>query len=412
MRKIIIIIAMLLLLLATISSTYAYRTSPYFRVQLISQEPDPVEPGDVVELRFKIENLRGETVEDVDFELMTYEPFTMAGTQKVVNVGQIRGRQTGSDAIIIDYKIKIDESASEGETEIELRYKIGEDDWRVYNEEQFLIDIQTFDAILHIEEVSTTPESMVPGDTAKLNMKIQNTGDSLIKDIKVSLNLNSSGLPFIPIGSSTEKRIYRIKSDERIDLSYDLGVLGNAESKFYKLPISFDYFDESGREYSKEDIVGVVVADEPSLMAYVKSSDIIKAGQKGTITVEVANSGVTDIKFLKLKLQEENGYNVISNNEVYIGDVDSDDTESEDFEVYVSKDSKNEISLPIIMDYKDANNKQFSEKRELKLMLYNNKQIKTMALEEPSKAWIFIAIIIFVIGFFVYRYVAKRIRKK
>ena len=46
-----------LIVLSFLSVQAAYYTSPQIQATLLSQDPDPVEPGQVVKVKFKIENL-------------------------------------------------------------------------------------------------------------------------------------------------------------------------------------------------------------------------------------------------------------------------------------------------------------------------------------------------------------------
>ena len=68
-QKIIAISAILILVIASIVSGARIGDSARVEVTLISQEPDPAEPGQVLDVRFKIENLGGGGTEDIVFEI-------------------------------------------------------------------------------------------------------------------------------------------------------------------------------------------------------------------------------------------------------------------------------------------------------------------------------------------------------
>jgi len=413
MKKTVILLTLLIIFSLLCINTTAYTAAPKIKVTLLNQDPDPVEPGQVVEVRFKVENVRGATTEDLEIQAIPQYPLSLYGDTAVKNLGMMRGVQRGSDAVIVDYKFKVDEKASEGETEIEIKYsQYGEDAWVVYNDDEFMIDVQTHDAILSIIDVGLTKDEVSPGDSTVVSLKIKNNADSLLKDIKVNLDIDSDDLPFAPLGMTSEKSFYQLDADEIIEMDFTLGVLASAGSQLYKIPLNITYTDEQGTMYSRDDVIGVKVGSEPEIIAYIEETDILNSGMRGKFTVELANSGVTDIKFVKLEIGKSDKYELLSNNLIYLGDIDSDDTETEEFEVYVEDTDDDNIIVPISIEYKDANNRPYTKSFELPIKLYTGKEIKQMGLK-PASSWpIFFVIILFVVGFFVYRKWVKKIKKK
>src|SRR3989344_4134469 len=75
---------------------------------LLNQDPDPVRPGDVVEVRFKLENDAQETYSNVEVEILPEYRFTLYSGTGLKNLGKIRASQTGRDAIILSWKLKVD----------------------------------------------------------------------------------------------------------------------------------------------------------------------------------------------------------------------------------------------------------------------------------------------------------------
>ena len=54
---------------------------------------------------------------------------------------------------------------------------------------------------------------------------------------------------------------------------------------------------------------------------------------KGTVTLKFVNSGLTQIKFLKVTLQDGLSYEILSPKSLYIGEVDIDDFEISKFSI-------------------------------------------------------------------------------
>ena len=115
MKKIILTTLMIILSLSFVYSAYAEEVS-YKRLQidLMSQDPDPVEPNNYVDLRFKIYST-GETVRDVTVELLPEYPLSIDPNEKAERiVGTINGYSTDDGATIIKYKVRVAKDAIEG----------------------------------------------------------------------------------------------------------------------------------------------------------------------------------------------------------------------------------------------------------------------------------------------------------
>jgi hypothetical protein len=312
---------------------------------LISQNPDPVEPGNIVDLRWKIENTGGGSAEDVQVELVADYPFSIYSGDLTKNLGSIQGQQTGDKGIIVLYKVRVDENAVEGTNEIKLKYKTSKTGW--VELDPFDINIQTSDATLSIEQIEVEPDVVAPGEILKASLKVTNLADSLLKDITVKLDLSSAALPFAPIQSITEKRIKQISSGSSADVSYNLIVEPDAALGVYKIPIFIKFNDNLGNSYNKSDLLGVVVGAVPDLSYYIDSTTINTAGNKGEITIKFVNKGLSDIKFLNIRLMSNSYYTILSPEEVYIGNIDSDDYETADFDLFVKQGAPKEFSIPL-----------------------------------------------------------------
>jgi hypothetical protein len=161
MNRIFFSMSFLLIMLSLVQATTLYGEAPEIKVTFHSQSPDPVEPGQVVTVKFKIENYGKETAQDVVVEILPSYPFTIYSGSAKQNIGKLR-HVTSGDAIIVEYQLKVDEEAVEGDTELELRVWVGEEGSRSYVDNEFLIDIQTHDAVLEVTSMTFTPEQVAP----------------------------------------------------------------------------------------------------------------------------------------------------------------------------------------------------------------------------------------------------------
>jgi len=404
-----------LLVIFLISLSYgvqaAYSFGPNIEATLLSQQPDPVKPGEIVEVRFKIENSGTASSSENLVEIMPEFPFSLYSGEAVVNIGQMRAGQTGADASIVAFKLKVDEKAVEGDNEIELRVKIADDVWKSYTEDNFMIRVESPDAILSLEGIYTQPEQMVPGQDGKLYIKLNNQADNLLRNIKISLDLDD--VPVVPTDSSDEKSVYQIKAGEEEWVIFNLVAEADAEAGIYKVPVDLTYYDVAGNLYSKETNIGLRIGDEPELLLYISETEIYAKGQKGAVTITIANHGLANVKLMKMTLMPSENYEIISANEIYIGNVDTDDIESQDFDVYVSK-GKDAVDLLVKLEYRDANNKKITENYQVPLKLYSSWEARKFGLKKSSSwVWLIVLVILGVVGYFLYhRYWRKKKKKQ
>jgi hypothetical protein len=168
--------------------------------------------------------------------------------------------------------------------------------------------------------------------------------------------------------------------------------------------LNITYNDEKGNEYLVEDILAITIGEVPKIKAYIKKSSVLQSGKDGKITLEIANSGSSDIKYLELQLLPSDDYQLVTTTDYfYLGDVDSDDTESEEIDVYINK-KIDSLNVPVTLDYYDANNKQYQQQFDLKMELYSASELVKFGVLEKNNSWVyFLLFILVVVGFILYR---------
>ncbi len=388
------------------SSTVGTTMASFYRlnVTMVNHEPDPAEAGRYVTVRFKIENYGRENAEEVVLELLPQYPFSLdPGESAVKYIGSLYSGQTSAVGVIKDYRLKVDDNALDGENKIELRYKVKGNDW--VKLEPFYISVGPHDIILGIESVNA-PTMIKPGETSRIDINLKNLAVSFIKEITVKLKLD--GVPFATIGSTNKKTIKEMGANSDATVSFDLMAEPDADSNLYKLPIEIEFFDRLGTKYTKNETVGLIVGAEPDLSVIIDSSEVYSSGGSGDVTVKFVNKGVTDVKFMNLVLGEGE-YDILSPAEVYVGNIDSDDYETADFKLALNKVKGDEVNLPLLVEYKDANNNEYTKNIDLKLRLYSTSEAKAAGLKKGnSSVGIIVVLVIVAVGFFIYR----RWRKK
>lgn len=430
------VFSVLMLLFVLVFAAFAaadvatYVSGPSIRVSMISQTPDPVHPGEYVELRWMVINMGSTPLEDLEFRLVPDYPFELLGADDgVEELGTVQGHQKGEEGVVLYYKVRVAEDASEGVNKLRLMYRFrGVPDWTEL--EKFDVRVRgSYNAVV-IDGFDVEPKTIAPGSTGKLSITLTNLAESSMKDIDLKLDLTLSSiprsatgaessllfdaLPFTPISSSGEKRLAQMRPGRSATLSFDLMAYPGAASKVYKLPLILTYKDDENNEYTRSDVIGVVVGDTPDIYAVIDKSDLVAGKKSGTISFKFVNKGVTDIKFLNVVLKDAADFDVVSSKEEYVGNVNSDDYESVDFSLYlknnVNSKKNSEITFPLHISFKDANNIDYAKDLTLTYKIYTAEEKGTA--QSSSLAIIIAVIVVMVVVWLVYRRWDKRRKAK
>ena len=396
---------------AVLAAQTTYRPARIYdiAVTLINQEPDPAEPGKYVDVRFKFDNNGSGEARNVMVELLPQYPFSLeSGADAVRNLGTIQSMQRGDVGVIVKYRLRVDENVIEGENDLRIRYKIEGYSW--IEPEEFKVDVQTHDAILSVNSVSIGKKTLEPGASNTVKITVSNEADSVLKDIKARLELG--GLPFVPLGSTNEKSIYKIGSKESYEFDFEILANPDAASGVYQVPLKIIYSDELGKTYFKNSTIGLIVGAMPDLSITLDTTEVYETKKPGEVVIKVVNKGVTDIKFANVRLMASKDYRILSNDEDYLGNIDSDDYETAEFKIYVENKKDKKIILPISIEYMDANNNEYKTDMNIEMPLYSTSEAKRFGLVNGNgTVGFFIAVLIVAAGLFAYRR-WKRGRKK
>src|SRR3989338_8030131 len=280
MQKRMLLLFFLLVIVSGMGLGLTYSNSAQIHFTIQSQPPDPAEPGEIITVKFKVENQGTQTKQEAVVTLLPQYPFSLYGDVAERNVGVLQAGSTGANAAIIEYKLKIDENAAEGEVELELAVRLGEGGIS-YTENEFLIYIQTRDAVLEITAITSDPADISPGETATLSIMVKNLADSLLKDIKFKLDLSDKSLPLSPYQSSSERRLAQLQSGFQNSLRFKIIADPDAAPGLYKVPLNITYSDEQGNSLRVEDVLSITIGGTPHLRPSIKKSSVLQANKPG-----------------------------------------------------------------------------------------------------------------------------------
>ena len=212
------------------------------------------------------------------------------------------------------------------------------------------IAVQRYDVDFKVTGVSYVGAS--PGSTTNISVTINNVGSAAAKDASITLDFSA---PFTAIGSS-ERYIGAFASHDTKEIDFQASVDSTADIKAYDIPLTIEYFDLAGTKQTIQKSIGIQVDGKPEIKAILEKTDLFTAGTKGTVTVTVVNKGFAQVKFLNLKMLSTENYDVTSATEAYVGNLDSDSTDSQDFQIQMKNGiSAGNIPLKFEITYKEQN---------------------------------------------------------
>jgi hypothetical protein len=381
-----------LLVLVAIPFTLADGTSPVLRVSLTKYEPLPAQPGNFVDVWVRVENIGDKDAKDAVLQIVPEFPFLIDNATRTETIG-ILGSQKD---YVVDFKIRVADDATQGTNFLKVRFT---DDPALnsWSESTLKINVESASSDINIAQYATTPKELQPGQPGKLSLKIENVAGKTLRDIKMTLNLVSiqgstvSALPFVPIGTTAQQWVSKLDPGETTDIVYDIAPTPDAISQSYNIPITLTYKDNLGNQFTKNDLVGVIVNSNPELMVTVESVQL-----DGKISIKIVNKGLSTLKFLTVSLKPSKDFDILSQTQSsYIGKLDSDDFETVDFQVAFKNST---VRLPLTLTFRDANNNAYEQNYTL--------EAKTVAGKSNTGSLgtiIIIVLVVAVVGFIIYR---------
>src|SRR3989344_3694368 len=404
MRKIFLFLILILMSFSVYAMQSAIYMDNQLRVDLIRYSPSLVQPGESFNIWFSLTNTGTEELKDFDIVFVDAFPFSIYSGNSTAHFDSLKVGQTKE----ISYNILVNQNALEQNQSFTLQYyskkliqTIGQ---------TFKINIQRVRLFSEIR-FSTEPEEINPGNIGKIKFLIKNPLKSIIKDIMIKLNLTDSSIPFAPVGSTSEKKLPLIAIGDTGEIEFEIAALPNAEAGLYKVPIILEYYDELGRLTTKSDLIGLKIGSIPDLSIILDNQEVYKKGDNGKIVIKFVNKGLSNVKLLNAKLGESKYYTILSNDEFYVGNIDSDDYETADFEISIKGSNWGKIILPLTVNYLDSNNKKYNIQKDVELQIYSSWTAKKLGLIKSSNIGnIFIVLILALIFYLGYRRF-KRVNK-
>lgn len=305
-NKIILILLMVIACTALVQA--GSHDSPNVKAVLLNQDPDPVDAGDVVEVRFKIENKGAVTLEDFVIEILPEYPFSLYSGTSTRNVGKLLS-QTGADAVIVDYKLRVDEDAVEGDNEIKLRYTYGEaGKWWII-EEDLMIDVEVEEVNFQLGSLLTEPAELVADtDDAKLSVELQNIGEEKAQNVIMNINLPEGFKP--SYGYSDRANLGTIDAESSKTGDFYVDVAENLKEGEYSATLKIEYKeeDDNDEEYKSLHIPLKIPIKAAPLFEIIEAKtepEFVRVGDKVNLKLKIKNTGTKKAESVSVKAFKE-----------------------------------------------------------------------------------------------------------
>ena len=287
--KILMCFAAAILLAASVAQAQTYSYS--IDIILTQQNPNPVEPGQTLNLEITIENEGYNDAQNMVVELMPKAPFSLIQGETAIRSFSV---VPAAGIIKTNYRLYVDSNALSNNYELEFRvYSAGTPN--SYIKKTIMVSVQGSSELI-VDSVTTVPEDLEPGGLATLMFSVKNLGTGAVRSAKATLTSDSDEI--IPVYSAGKVFVGDIGPNQTGKISMQVSIDSSAEYKTYITTLTLNYYDENNQQQSTEFSVGIPVTGSINL-------DIIKMEpnyNRNQLQIEVANKGTTDARSVEARL--------------------------------------------------------------------------------------------------------------
>lgn len=311
-------------------------------LQVMSTEPSPLQIGRYADVRFKVTNERSDDFENLTVSFQENYPFSVDPDNR--KQWRIASLDSG-DSYEYRMQVRVDANSLQGEEEMEFKVSTKYSSWNY----EIPVQVKADDDGLVISDVEF-PEDVGSGTAREMNVTLENTANAYFRNIELGLNPGPQ-TPVVVSGTSTE-RISSMAPDQQRTLSYTLNVDESAENGVYSIPMQLEYENEAGATLMRSASTGIVVGGKPQIEVGMNDDGEISAGTTDAVNFRFVNRGEGTAKFVKVQMQQGDNYTIRSGESVYLGDMQSDDYQTAETNVYTEAGTDS-ITVPVEVTYQE-----------------------------------------------------------
>ncbi len=341
-------------------------------ISLLSQDPDPVRPGDILEVRLSVENTGFDDIEDCFLEIEPEYPFRALNGEKIVeNLGTLVKRSEGERRKVVKLRLGIENDVNKGEYSLKVHLYSTNNKNKVSFVREIAIDVDS-ESNAEIETVSV--EKIVPGEKTNIVFGIKNVGKSPLKNAMFSWDCVNDVI--LPVGSSNVKHINLIDVGKTVNVSFNVLTNVNTKPGLYKLDMVLTYDD-----IEKLQTITVSGTLENQKRKEIKSKSGIYIGgttdfdiafmersPTGDYTFSISNIGNNAANSVKVSVPLQANWTVMDgSNSVILGNMQKGDYTNVDFNLEPQSTGKD---LPIRFEISYTSNDGLRQVEEKIMPLY------------------------------------------
>ncbi|KAF5419793.1 MAG: hypothetical protein C5S44_10040 [Candidatus Methanocomedens sp.] len=346
------------------------------RADIVQCDPNPAEIGQYVNVWIKIENIGNTRAEDVSVEIIPEYPFSLdAGDETRRNIGILSPDRHAS----LEYHLYVDENARPGTRSIKVRYQ--DNEGTAWNEKTLNIWVgsgsDTFDSkgTIQLEQITTEPEVLMPGDTGTVTFTLKNTATQhsiSLGDTEYDTNAR--------VRSATLEGTDDIRVNS--DPYHDTGILGPGDTVDLTYNIKVDDTARDGTKHLEFIVVGsshtynyywnVPVKVDSAGIKVIPTKPLTIDNGVATIEFDIVNTHPNTLTSVSIRPQAE-GIE-FSPVEYFIGSMDHDELFTVEFDAQVvSDDVLDQQELALLAQYRSGANQHETSLNDLSLSIVTDK---------------------------------------
>lgn len=218
-------------------------------------------------------------------------------------------------------------------------------------------------SLISISNISTSPESIYPGDTFTLFIELQNYGKKKVENVRAEIKFPSG------FEGETEKFAGSIYAGEKKVLAYRIKADKSISGGLYpfKLVLHSESFDEA-REFD----FGVFVREFGEIgleISGVYFSEKPLTDSEFTLSLQLENVGQQDAKAVSVLLELPEGFE--GRNQYFVGTIDGGDSATATFDLKAPSQS-GDYAIKARISYLDGRNERHEVERYFTMHVYSS----------------------------------------
>ena len=318
MRPTVYLVALCALLLALLAGAAAGQSDANVEMSLLNQVPDPVQAGDVVDVKIRLQNVGEAEAHDINVGFVPEYPFTILdGEESIQTVAALPHWPDDESSRTLTFRLRVDRDAMIGQHTVTFKMSMGNSGTGTTQEFPLEVTAKGFAEILSVGQTK-----LLPGKVTPMTFIINNLGSAPLKNMVFTWEEPDDYV--LPVGTDNSRHIKYLGPGESVLLQYEVVASVNAAPDLYELSLvlEYDLTDLTGATSTESVITkaGVFIGGETDFD--VSLSDSTSADQTA---LTVSNIGSSAAYSVTARIPQQQGYSVAGSSDAIIGNLDKGD---------------------------------------------------------------------------------------